>query len=101
MYQIYHTWIHLLHHSPLSCPPTIPGIVFPFTYMCTQYSHCIHPPTPFPHHLPLPLVPTPLSRQGMFHPPVPQFCKEKQWHFCFFKIATQGVSLGHFHVYVL
>jgi hypothetical protein len=27
------------------------------------------------------------------------FVKEKKnWHFCLFKIATQGVSLWHFHV---
>jgi hypothetical protein len=25
--------------------------------MCKQYLHCIHPPTPFPHHLPLPTGP--------------------------------------------
>jgi hypothetical protein len=49
-------------------PPPIPGIVltdlvFPFTYMCTQYLHYIHPPTPFPHILSsLPLVPTPTDR---------------------------------------
>jgi hypothetical protein len=39
IYQIYHTWIHPLHPSPLS-PSSIPGIfskglIFPFTYMCT------------------------------------------------------------------
>jgi hypothetical protein len=26
------------------------AIIFPFTYMCTQYLHNIHPPVPFPHH---------------------------------------------------
>jgi hypothetical protein len=54
IYQIYHTCIHPLHHSPLSTP--IPGtvstdIIFVSTYMCTQYLHHIHPPTPF-HLLP-------------------------------------------------
>jgi hypothetical protein len=53
IYQIYHSLIHLPHHSPLSPPPPIPGtvstgLIFPFTYMCTQYLHHIHPPTPFP-----------------------------------------------------
>jgi hypothetical protein len=28
------------------------------------------------------------------------FVREKKWHFCLFKIATQGVSLWHFHVYM-
>jgi hypothetical protein len=41
----------------LPFPHFIPGIVskgliFPFTYLCTQYLNCIHPPTPFPHLLP-------------------------------------------------
>jgi hypothetical protein len=59
VYQIYHTWIYLLHHSPLSPFPTIPGIVskgiiFPFIYICTQYLHYIHPSTPFPYLFPPP-----------------------------------------------
>jgi hypothetical protein len=34
-------------------PPPISGIVstgliFPFSYMCSQYLHQIHPPTPLP-----------------------------------------------------
>jgi hypothetical protein len=57
MYQIYYTWIYSLHHSPLSTPPLIPGIVstgtiFAFTDMCTHILHHIHPPTLFPCHLP-------------------------------------------------
>jgi hypothetical protein len=45
-------------------PSPIPRIVstsliFPSIYMCTQYLHHIHLPTPFPHTLPPPLVPTP------------------------------------------
>jgi hypothetical protein len=36
--------IHPLHHSPLFLLPSIPrivstGLIFPFTYMCTQYLH--------------------------------------------------------------
>jgi hypothetical protein len=39
---IYCSWIHsALHHSPLSLPAPIPGVIstgliFPFTYICTQ-----------------------------------------------------------------
>jgi hypothetical protein len=48
IYQIYHTWTHSFHHSPLSLPSLIPGIVstgtiFPLTYMCTQYLDYVHP----------------------------------------------------------
>jgi hypothetical protein len=63
MYLIYHSWIHLLHHSPLFPSPTpgivSTGVIFPLTFMCIQYFHHIHPPTTFPHILPLLLVPTP------------------------------------------
>jgi hypothetical protein len=56
IYQIYYTWIHPLHHSPLSPPPPIPGtvstgLIFPYTHMCTQYLHHIHPLTLSPPHL--------------------------------------------------
>jgi hypothetical protein len=64
---IYHSQIHMLHHSPLSCLPrswiVSIGLIFPFTYMCTHYLYHIHLPTPSPHwhtSSPLPpLVPTP------------------------------------------
>jgi hypothetical protein len=60
----YNTWNITYSNSPrpprtLLCPPLpIPGMVstgliFPFTSMCTQYLHHSHPPTPFPHLLPL------------------------------------------------
>jgi hypothetical protein len=99
--KIYHTWIHL-HHSPLSPLSHIPGIVstgiiFTFTYMCTQYLYRTHPCSPFPHLLPS-LTGTNPPRQDLYHPPSLHFVKEKNWHFCLFKIATQGVSLWHFHV---
>jgi hypothetical protein len=47
------------YHCSLFLPPAIPGIVsvgiiFAFTYKCTQYLYHIHPPTHFPHFLPLP-----------------------------------------------
>jgi hypothetical protein len=41
------------------------GISFPFTFVGAQYSQHIHPLTPFPHLLPLPLVST-TPRQGLF-----------------------------------
>jgi hypothetical protein len=52
-----------LHHSPLSLPSLIlgivsKGIIFSFTYMCAQYLYHIYPPTAFPHLFPLPLVPS-------------------------------------------
>jgi hypothetical protein len=69
------------------------GIIFPFTFMCTQYLYYIHSPTPFPCILPLPLVPIRQAESVL------QFCKrKKKWHFCLLKIATQGISLWHFHV---
>jgi hypothetical protein len=80
-------------------PPCIPGIVttgciFLFTSMCTQYLHFIHPPTSSP-NLSLPLW-TPLqitSSACLFS----NFVKENK---CLFKMATQEVSLWHFHVYI-
>jgi hypothetical protein len=42
-----------LLYSPLPIPGIVSkGISFAFTYMRTQYLHCIHPPIPFPCHLP-------------------------------------------------
>jgi hypothetical protein len=41
-----------------------------------------------------------MTRQDLFHPLVFQFYKRIKWHFCLFKIAMQGVSLWHFHVYM-
>jgi hypothetical protein len=75
------------------------GIVFLFTYMCTQYLHHIHHPMPFPHLLSLPLAPV-TPRQTLFCNPYLQFFKREKWLFCLFKIATKGVSLWHFHVYI-
>jgi hypothetical protein len=62
-------------------PPVIPrivstGIIFSFTYMCTQYLHNIHPPMTFLHFLPLPLVPA-SPRQVLFHSLVLWFSKRK------------------------
>jgi hypothetical protein len=41
-----------------------------------------------------------LPRQDLFYLPVLHFCKRK-WHFCLFKIGTQGVSLWYFHAYII
>jgi hypothetical protein len=53
VYSIYHTWIHHLHHSPLSFLDPIAGTIstdtiFPFTHMFTQYLHYIHLSMTFP-----------------------------------------------------
>jgi hypothetical protein len=92
----------ILLHSPSLIPWIVStGLIFPFTYMCIQYLHCIHP-TPFPYLFPPTHTGTNSQRQDLFHPPVLQFCKRKKY-FWLFKIATQGVSLWHFYVciYVL
>jgi hypothetical protein len=54
---------------------------------------------PFPTSSPIPLVWIPQAGS------VPRSCslilqKKKKWHFCLFKIAIQGVSLWHFHMYI-
>jgi hypothetical protein len=49
--------------------------------MCTQYFHHIHPPTPFPYILPLPLVAT--SQTGPACLSVLCFCKRKKMTFLF------------------
>jgi hypothetical protein len=59
----------------------IPGIVstdivFPFTYICTQYLHYFHPPTAFPHPFLLPFIPTPSDR-NYYALPFSDFVKEK------------------------
>jgi hypothetical protein len=104
MYQESHFLLHPFHHFFLSLPPPNPGtastgIIFPFTYMCTQYLHHIHRPRALFYLLPPPTGTNP-PRQNLFCPPVLWFCKRKKWHLCLFKIATQGVFLWHIHVYM-
>jgi hypothetical protein len=55
---------------------------FPFSHMCTQYLHHSHPTTPFPHLLPLPLVPIP-PKQDLFNLLFSNFVKEKKMTFLF------------------
>jgi hypothetical protein len=79
-----HTWIHSLYHPTLFLLPPIPGIVstgiiFPFTYMCTQYLHYIQHLTPLPHILPTATGTMPLyPRQDLLCPPVLRFCRRKR-----------------------
>jgi hypothetical protein len=55
----------------------------------SPFLHILSPPTG-----------TKSPRHNLFHTPVLPFCKRKEWHFCLFKIAIQGVSLWHFCVYM-
>jgi hypothetical protein len=73
--------------------------------MCTQYLYHIHPPSPFPHLLPSPTGSTPPPPAG----PVWSSCslilykkrrRRRKRHFWLLQIATWGVSLWHFHVYM-
>jgi hypothetical protein len=100
---IKYTWIHPLHHSSLSPHPyswnSFNRYHFPiYVYMCTQYLRHTHSPIPFPHTLVLTtLHPCRICSALLFS----NFVKaKKKWYFCSFKIATQGVSLWHFHVYL-
>jgi hypothetical protein len=53
------------HYSPsfLLNPEIVSiGLIFPFTYMCTQYLHYIHPHTLSPYFLPTPTGTNPSDR---------------------------------------
>jgi hypothetical protein len=109
MYQMFCSWIHPLHHSPPSSSSPIPrtvstSITFPFTYMCTQYLHHIHPPSPFPHLLPLSHWYKP-SRQDLLWPPVLKFCirkeKEVKLTFWLFDSYTRSFLMAFPCLYVL
>jgi hypothetical protein len=66
------TVLHYLLPSPV--PGIIStGIIFPFTYMCTQYLYYIHSPTPFPHILPFPTGTNPQAGPVL---PTSDFVKE-------------------------
>jgi hypothetical protein len=73
----------------------------PFTYMRTQYLHHIHPLISFPHLL---LPPTGINLQGRTYSTIlfSNFSKKrkKKWQFCLSKIATEEISLWHFHAYM-
>jgi hypothetical protein len=87
----------ILLYLPATFLEVSTAITFPFTYMCTQYLYYIHPPTLLPHFLPSPTGTNPSPKQDLFS----NFVKVKKDIFVFLtKIATQGVSLRHFHVYM-
>jgi hypothetical protein len=64
-------FILLLYPSSPNSGIVSASLIFPFTYMCKQYLHHIHPPTPFPHILPK------SPRQDMSCSPV-LFCTKKK-----------------------
>jgi hypothetical protein len=98
---IYHSWIHLLHHSPFLETIPIPGIVS----IGLIFFIFIHEYIIFSLYLPsytLPLYPLPshwyqLSERTCF---TFMFSIFQKRHFCLFKIVIWGVSLWHFHVYM-
>jgi hypothetical protein len=64
LHQMYHTWNHPLHHSPLFPSPLLPGTVS--TGIIFHLHTCVHSictiftlPLPFPTTFSLPLIPTP------------------------------------------
>jgi hypothetical protein len=99
MSQIYHTWIHPLHHSPL--PPHLHSwnsfSIFIHVYIVfTLYS---------PSHTLSHLIPPSHQYQPSQAGPVLPSCSLilwtfLKWHLYLFKIATQGVCLWHFHAYI-
>jgi hypothetical protein len=84
---------------PLSfiSPPCIPGIVS--TGNTFHLLTCVHSNCTLLHLSPPPSPPTGTNspKQDLFHPPA---LWKTIWHFCLFKIAIQGDSLWHFHVYM-
>jgi hypothetical protein len=56
------SFLYIRPHSPIPGIVTA-GIIFPLTYMYAQYLHHIHPPTPFPYLLLLPMYPPPSHRK--------------------------------------
>jgi hypothetical protein len=110
IYQIYNIWTHPIHCSHLPPPPpnlriVSVGIIFAFTYMYTQFLYHIHPPTPFPQHLP-PRTGTKFLLDRTYSSLLfSDFIEEKRKnvicaHLWF--VAMQGVSLWYFYgLYVL
>jgi hypothetical protein len=105
IYQIYPTWIHPLHFSPLSPLPHSWS-----SFSRSQFSHlhtCVHSIcTVFTL---LHSFPTSSPSTGINPPPSAQSTcpscslivyKKQKWCFCFLKIAIQRVFLWHFHVFM-
>jgi hypothetical protein len=101
-------------HPPLLSfilPPPVPRIVstdiiFAFTYMCTHYMQCIHPPTPVPHNLLTPTSANPPFTSGrtcsaiLFYNFVEVWDKDREFPCVEIKIVIQGISLCCFHAYM-
>jgi hypothetical protein len=86
IYHIYHTWIHLLHHSPLSLSTHAWDSFNRFHF--SMYIHMYTVFAPYSPHPPLSHW-YQLSRQDQFCPPVLWFCKKIKVTFLF-KIAERG-----------
>jgi hypothetical protein len=89
MYQIYHTWIHPLHHSSLSS-----SAHFWNSFNRSHFPIYIHlyivfapssPPSPFPHFSPHNGTNTSTPRQNLLCLPVLWFCKRKTMICLFFE----------------
>jgi hypothetical protein len=80
------------------------GIIFVFTYMYTHFLYKFHSPTPCSVISPPNWCqPSPLGRTCSDFVEKRERIRRKKWHFSLFeiKVATQGVSLWYFHVYIL
>jgi hypothetical protein len=97
IYQIYHIWIHLLHHSSLFPPfpiPKIVAIIILFHFYTCAHSIVLYSPS---QTISPPLPP---SHWYQHHPLLLDFVKEQKRDFYLFKITIQGVPLWHFHVHM-
>jgi hypothetical protein len=95
IYQIYHNWIHLFHHSPLSPLPHSWNSFSKSQFSSfVPYSPSLSPLPPLPHWYQPPQVgPVPPSCSPILYEEKKK--KKKKMTFCLFKIATQGISLCH------
>jgi hypothetical protein len=93
---LYHSWIHSLHHSPLlPLSPFLEQYKSHFSIFIHEYiifTSCSPFYTPF---LTLPTNSNPHIETVLTF----LFCFQKKRHCCLCTIATQRVSLWHFHVY--
>jgi hypothetical protein len=87
-------WIHPLYHSP----PPITRIVSTGLIFYLQHVHTVF--VPYSPSFTLSPHPPPSHWYQLPSPPGLRFCKNKNWHLCLFKIATQEVSLWHFLIYI-
>jgi hypothetical protein len=102
--------LEFIPSTALLYPPSLPmpgivstSIIFAFTYMCTHFLHCIHPPTPFPTTSHLLLKPRSYPRQDLFHHPVLWFSRrkkieDKKKSMTFLLVLDKGSKTGSFLV---